>query len=220
MTTDTNLRKALIRLAHANPDGIREHLMPLLKEATGLPRATRRPAGDKYRRAVKSWARTHIVQALKAGGVPKDIIEGQALYLIDRAIDKSEYDGPRFATQIEIMDWIEGKTKVKGAVIGLGGSWSSFGGTMFSFPDAVKAYIDRYGTAAAGGETNRVHMLLKRMSPAQKALAAVVYSPGSYGKVTVAQKDIGRGLDKENAERWIAALEWVESHSDFPKSPW
>lgn len=30
---DTGLRKALVRLAHANPDGIREHLLPLLRES-------------------------------------------------------------------------------------------------------------------------------------------------------------------------------------------
>jgi len=31
--TDAQLRKAIIRLAHENPDGIRKHLLPLVKEA-------------------------------------------------------------------------------------------------------------------------------------------------------------------------------------------
>ncbi len=33
MADDTQLHKDLIRLAHSNPDGIREYLLPLLKKA-------------------------------------------------------------------------------------------------------------------------------------------------------------------------------------------
>jgi hypothetical protein len=32
-----SLRKRLIRLAHENPNGIREHLLPLLREAVSVP---------------------------------------------------------------------------------------------------------------------------------------------------------------------------------------
>lgn len=211
--SDTKLRKAIIRLAHEQP-GLRDDLLPLLRNAAGLPRATRRPAGEKFRMAVQRWAYEEIRSTLK--GLGREQIS-MAQHTVDTAVERSDWRDPMFATQIEIMDWIQGKTKIDGKKLGMGGTWSKFG-QSFSFPDVLKAYQARFGGAGTAQLAAQVTALAKQLDSTQLALAATIFAPSSYGNSQAVENSIASGLDDDAALLWLKILEWVKKNSDYPST--
>jgi len=64
----SSLRSALIKLAHANPDGIRGHLLPLLKRtAVSMEPGSRLAKASKLIRKEKADLQEYMQEVLKAG---------------------------------------------------------------------------------------------------------------------------------------------------------
>lgn len=216
--SNTKLRKSLIRLAHQKPE-LRPVLLPLLtKQAVSLPHATRRPAGKKFRSEVWAWGYTEIRNKLGPSGanLSRDNITS-AVDVLENAVRKPKYGGyePLFNTQVEIINWVTGKTKVpKNKLRGMGGfsKW----GRSFSFPDVIDAYIARYGAETTSGLIDQLKALAKSLNLSQLGIASAIYAPSSYGDAFVIRQEIESGMDEDEAIMWIHILEWVAKHSDYP----
>ena len=197
-------RRAAIRLAFR-------------KLAAPMPRATRRPAGVKFRAKINDWMRSDIQTKLENGGVDQSIIDN----VIDR-VAGGQYDtsGPLwskdwstkkytyFGTQKEIVDWISGSYQISAPA-----SWTSY-------PKYLANIVSKYGSA---GDVvrDKAKSIFNKLKPHQRALAASYM--GHPGSVRRHKKELSDKLSKQikqasedQLNSIVLVLEWA---SKIPMPP-
>ena len=216
--SDRNLKKKIIRLAYQNPD-LRGDLLPLIQKQASLPRATRRPPGEKFREKLAEWLKADVQTKLGNGGVPQNIIDSA----IDTITSSYPASGPLwsrvrrnpkkfryFKTQQEAVDWIAGKH-----ILDTQSVWASY-------PKYMNSLINNYGSA---GDTlrDKAKANFNVLKPHQKAFAAAWLGYG--GDTTIRHnikelsdqlEDVIKGTSIKTLDKILPVLEWA---AKVPKPP-
>jgi len=190
--------------------------------AASLPRATKRPPGQKFRDGLVEWVTRDLQTKLEAGGVPQQNIDSLISGLTGRygpflettfsgGIGSQNYRN--FPTQQDAVEWLAGRTELDRPP----------GGTLghARYPDIIEAWIERYG-AGNDAVRDKARGLANKLKPYQKALALMVMGvdQGSfrYNKNKYAQEldDIISRSGGEVIKQVIGFLEWAKTVSEPP----
>jgi hypothetical protein len=217
----SDIRSKAIRTAAALPKGSSERkaLQDLLgapkRKLAALPRATRRPAGPKFRQKMNEWIKSDTQSKLEAGGVAQRTIDNFIRSLTDdygpmRATSYSGGYGSNnyrnFEDQQAAVDWLAGKTSLEQAPGGALG--------MKRYTKIHEAIITKYG---AGNDAirDKAKGLANKMKPHQKALALMVIGVDK-GSFPYKQMEYVKDLDDRIArsggdvlQALIPFLEWA-----------
>jgi hypothetical protein len=233
MNPEANLRKSLIRTAASLPKGSSERkaVLDLLgapqRKVAGLPRATRRPPGPKFRKQMNDWITADTQSKLEAGGCDQQTIDGfiDGLTGSYGAMLATTYSGgygsqnyANFETQQDAVDWLAGKSKLERAPS------SALG--MKRYTDIHPAVIAKYG---AGNDAikDKARGMFNKLKPYQKAFVAVVtgwtrgsgtwqYSQDDYAK------EIAEVIERSSGDvvtQLIPYIEWAAKVPAPPKKP-
>jgi len=198
---------ALIRNAKARSEA---------KLPTPLPRATRRAAGEKFRRQMVEWVKADAPLRLKPAGVPKDRIDGLVKTLREFVFMAAPWRGKGwsyFGSQADAVGFLAGTYTIDSVTGGMGGH---------TYPEMIKLWTDSYGTAAVGDVRRKVERLLAKMTPEQKALAQFADRELIFSyRVKRLADQLDEGLQdtsREWYERKLPFLEWASKIKPSPGS--
>ena len=208
----TKIRTQMIRLAYENPE-LRADLLPLLKTA-GLPRATKRPPGKKFRQSINSWINADIQTRFENGGVPQRTID-QYMDAFEHVLFREDWSTKKFyyfETQQEIVDWIAGRFKPP----------FESEKYLINYSKYLDEAVAKYGQAGNSAIRDKAKAIWNKLKPGQQYLAGVLifgqhYDAGGIAKKTKDFVEVYiENASKEFIESVLPALEWASKASSPP----